>query len=72
MLPEERKVNFLFGTGGAGFCLSRPLVERMEEQVSNFAMTACWCDSWMHSRGAHSDGDTLLTHGVSQEGRQGQ
>jgi fringe protein len=29
MLPEERKVSFLFGTGGAGFCLSRPLVSRM-------------------------------------------
>ena len=39
MLPEERKVSFLFGTGGAGFCLSRPLVERMGELVNNFAMT---------------------------------
>jgi hypothetical protein len=39
MLPKERKVSFLFGTGGAGFRLSRPLVERMGELVNNFAMT---------------------------------
>jgi len=39
MLPKEKKVSFLFGTGGAGFCLSRPLVERMGELVTNFAST---------------------------------
>ena len=39
VLPEEKKVSFLFGTGGAGFCLSRPLVERMGELVDNFGTT---------------------------------
>merc|ERR1712060_592695 len=34
-LPEEKKVSFLFGTGGAGFCLSRPLVSRMMEKVED-------------------------------------
>ena len=37
VLPEEKKVRFMFGTGGAGFCLSRPLVERMGEMVDTFA-----------------------------------
>jgi len=39
VLPKKKKVHFLFGTGGAGFCLSRPPVERMGEMVDNFATT---------------------------------
>ena len=32
---KDKKVSFWFATGGAGFCLSRPLVERMGPLVSN-------------------------------------
>ena len=39
VLPEKKKVSFLFGTGGAGFCLSRPLVSRMMEMVEGIAIT---------------------------------
>ena len=32
---ENKKVSFWFATGGAGFCLSRPLVKRMAPMVEN-------------------------------------
>ena len=32
---KKKKVSFWFATGGAGFCLSRPLVEKMAPQVAN-------------------------------------
>ncbi len=32
---SKKKVSFWFATGGAGFCLSRPLVERMRPLVEN-------------------------------------
>lgn len=32
---DKKKVSFWFATGGAGFCLSRPLVERMSPMVAN-------------------------------------
>jgi len=38
-LPEEKKVRFLFGTGGAGFCLSRPLLVSMLSKVAGIATT---------------------------------
>jgi len=31
----KKKINFWFGTGGAGFCISRPLAERMAPLVKN-------------------------------------
>ena len=34
-IKEKKKVSFWFATGGAGFCLSRPLVERMAPLVEN-------------------------------------
>ena len=33
LLPKQRKVRFWFATGGAGFCLSRPLVELMRPWI---------------------------------------
>ena len=33
-LPQRRQVSFWFATGGAGFCLSRPLVEKMRPWVT--------------------------------------
>jgi len=38
-LPEEKTVRFLFGTGGAGFCLSRPLLVSMLSKVAGIATT---------------------------------
>lgn len=32
---DKKKVSFWFATGGAGFCLSRPLVEKMKPMVEN-------------------------------------
>ena len=32
---DKKKVSFWFATGGAGFCLSRPLVEKMAPLVAN-------------------------------------
>lgn len=32
---EKKKISFWFATGGAGFCLSRPLAERMAPLVKN-------------------------------------
>ena len=32
---QKNKIKFRFATGGAGFCLSRPLVERMTSLVGN-------------------------------------
>ena len=37
---EKKKVSFWFATGGAGFCLSRPLVERMMPLVENGELVA--------------------------------
>jgi len=33
-LPTEKKISFWFATGGAGFCLSRPLAEKMAPLVT--------------------------------------
>lgn len=32
---QKKKISFWFATGGAGFCLSRPLAERMAPLVEN-------------------------------------
>ena len=37
---DKKKVTFWFATGGAGFCLSRPLVERMKGLVENGELVA--------------------------------
>jgi hypothetical protein len=34
-LQTKKKIKFRFATGGAGFCLSRPLAERMAPLVEN-------------------------------------
>ena len=37
---DKKKVSFWFATGGAGFCLSRPLVERMKGLVEKGELVA--------------------------------
>ena len=37
---DKKKVSFWFATGGAGFCLSRPLVQRMAPLVENGGFVA--------------------------------
>ena len=39
VLPQKKKVNFLFRTGGAGFCLFCPLLERKEDMFDSFTTT---------------------------------